>query len=56
MFQIFLGLLILGFGIFLKITKDPGFIKSKKFSWMFIAIGILSIFGKLLLAHQTGEL
>ena len=56
MFQIFLGLLILVFGIFLKITQDPGFAKSKKFSWMFIAIGILSIVGKLLLMYQQGEL
>lgn len=56
MFQIFLGLLILVFGIFLKITKDSGFSKSKKFSWMFIAIGILSIVGKLVLMYQQGEL
>ena len=56
MFQIFLGLIILAFGIFLKITKDPGFEKSKKFSWMFIAIGGLSIIAKLLLAYQTGKL
>jgi hypothetical protein len=55
MFQLVLGLLILGFGIFLKVTKDPGFKKSKKFSWMFIAIGVLSIFGKLLLLYQTGD-
>ncbi len=56
MFQLVLGLLILIFGIFLKITKDPGFAKSKKFSWMFIAIGLLSIIAKLLLAYQTKEL
>lgn len=56
MFQLVLGLLILIFGIFLKVTKDPGFDKSKKFSWMFIAIGILSIIGKLLIAYQTGKL
>lgn len=56
MFQLFLGLLILVFGIFLKVTKDPGFAKSKKFAWMFIAIGILSIIAKLFIIYQTGTL
>ena len=56
MFQLFLGVLLLNFGIFLKVTKDPGFAKSKKFSWMFIAIGILSIIGKLVIIYQTGKL
>lgn len=53
MFQLFLGLLILLFGVFFKITKDPGFSKSKKFAWMFIAIGLLSIIGKLFIIYQT---
>lgn len=56
MFQLVLGLLILVFGIFLKVTKDPGFEKSKKFAWMFIAIGIISIIGKLVISYQTGQL
>ena len=56
MFQLFLGLLLLLFGIFLKVTKDPGFAKSKKFAWMFIAIGIISIIGKLVITFQTGKL
>ncbi|MDQ0476156.1 MULTISPECIES: hypothetical protein [Chryseobacterium] len=56
MLQLFLGLLILIFGVFLKTTKDPGFAKSKKFSWMFILIGILSIMGKLVIMYQQGEL
>ena len=56
MFQLFLGILILIFGIFLKVTKDPGFAKSKRFSWIFILVGILSILGKLLIAYQTGRL
>ncbi len=56
MFQLFLGFLILLFGIFLKVTKDPGFAKSKRFSWMFIAIGLLSILGKLVILYQTGQL
>lgn len=32
MFQLFLGLLLLIFGIFLKVTKDEGFAKTKKFA------------------------
>lgn len=56
MFQLFLGLLILIFGIFLKVTKDPGFSKTKKFSWMFIAIGVLVIIGKSLIIYQTGAM
>ncbi|SFC38497.1 hypothetical protein [Kaistella jeonii] len=53
MFQIFLGVLILIFGIFVKVTKDPGFAKSKRFSWMFIAIGLLSIITELVIMYQT---
>lgn len=56
MFQLFLGLILLIFGIFLKVTKDPGFAKSKKFFLVFILIGLLSIIGKLMLAYQTGKL
>lgn len=56
MFQIVLGLLILVFGIFLKVTKDPGFSKTKKFWWMFVAIGILSTVGQVIIKYQQGEL
>ena len=56
MFQLVLGLLILIFGIFLKVTKEPGFAKSKKFAWMFIVIGALSIIGKIIVYYQTGNL
>lgn len=56
MFQLFLGLLLLIFGVFLKTTKDQGFAKSKKFAWMFIGIGILSVIGQLLIMYQKGEL
>ncbi len=56
MFQLFLGLLLLVFGIFLKATKDSGFAHSKKFAWMFILVGILAIVGKLLIMYQTGEI
>ena len=56
MFQLFLGFLLLIFGVFLKTTKDEGFAKSKKFAWMFIGIGILSIAGQILIMYQKGEL
>lgn len=56
MFQLFLGVLLLIFGIFLKTTKYLGFAKSKKFSWLFIAIGILSLIGKLVIMYQKREL
>lgn len=56
MFGIVLAVLLLIFGIFLKTTKDPGFAGSKKFSWVFIIIGILSLIGKLVIMYQKGEL
>ena len=56
MFQLFLGLLLLIFGIFLKVTKDEGFAKTKKFAWMLILVGILSVAGQLLIMYQKGEL
>ena len=56
MFQIFLGVLILIFGIFLKVTKDPGFAKSKRFAWIFVAVGLLSVIAKLIIMKQTGVL
>ena len=56
MFQIVLGILMVIFGVFLKVTKEPGFAKSKKFSWMFIAIGLLSIIAELVIMYQTGKI
>ena len=56
MFQIVLGILMVIFGVFLKVTKEPGFAKSKRFSWMFIAIGLLSIIAELVITYQKGEL
>ncbi|MGA9213054.1 hypothetical protein [Kaistella sp.] len=56
MFGIILSILIAIFGVFLKTTKDPGFAKSKKFAWLFIAIGVLSLVGKLIIMYQKGEL
>jgi len=56
MFGIILAIFILVFGIYLKITKDPKLATSKKFSWMFIIIGILTLVGKLVIMYQKGEL
>jgi len=49
MFGILLSVFMLIFGIFLRFTKDPGFAGAKRFSWLFIALGILSIAGKLII-------
>lgn len=46
MFGIVIAALILSFGIFLKITNNPGFASSKKFAWMFIIVGLLSLIFK----------
>lgn len=56
MFGIILAVAIMVFGIFLKTTSDPKFVGSKKFSWMFIILGILSVVGKLVIMYQKGEL
>lgn len=52
MIQLFLGIVLLIFGIYLKFSKEAGFAKSKKFSWMFILIGVFSLIGKLVLIYQ----
>ena len=39
---------MLFFGIFLKLTKNPGFIQYKKMAWFFIVIGIISLIFKIL--------
>lgn len=56
MFQLILGAILLVFGIYLKFSKEVGLAKQKKFSWMFILIGLLSIIGKLTIMYQKGEL
>lgn len=56
MFGLILSLLIIGFGIFLKQTNNPGFASSKRFAWVFIILGLLSLVGKLLIMYQKGEL
>jgi len=56
MFGILLSAFILLFGIFLKFTKNPGFTSAKRFSWLFIILGLLTIAGKLIILYQKGEL
>ncbi len=48
MFGIIVSALMLAFGIFLKVTKNPGFAQSKKFAWIFIGIGLVSLIFKIL--------
>lgn len=56
MFGIILAVLLLGFGIFLSTTKNEGFSGSKKFSWLLIATGAITLVGKLIIMYQKGEL
>ncbi|GAA5097036.1 hypothetical protein GCM10023210_31560 [Chryseobacterium ginsengisoli] len=48
MFGIIVSAFMLAFGIFLKITQNPGFARNKKFAWVFIAIGAVSLVFKIL--------
>ena len=48
MFGIILSVLMLTLGIFLKVTKNPGFTQNKKFAWVFIGIGLVSLIFKIL--------
>lgn len=47
MFGIALSAFMLLFGIFLKLTRNPGFAQSKKFAWVFIIVGGLSLIFKI---------
>lgn len=48
MFGIIVAAFMLGFGIFLKLTKNPGFAQNRKFAWIFIGIGLVSLIFKIL--------
>lgn len=48
MFGIIVAACMLAFGIFLKLTKNPGFAQNKKFAWVFIGIIVLSLIFKIL--------
>ncbi len=51
-----LSIFILIFGIFLKTTNNPGFASSKRFSWLFIALGIITLVGKIIILTQKEAL
>lgn len=56
MFTLGLAIFILGFGIFLKITKNPALITSKKYAWFFIILGFLTTLGKIFILISKNEL
>lgn len=56
MFGLILAIAMIVFGFFLKQTNDPKLASSKRFSWMFIILGTLSLMGKLVIMYQKGEL
>lgn len=49
MFGIALSAFMLVFGIFLRVTKNVGFARYKRFSWLFIALGIITLIGKIVI-------
>ncbi|GEN75963.1 hypothetical protein [Chryseobacterium hagamense] len=53
MFGIILSALMLVFGIFLQLTKDPGFAGSKKFAWMFMTIGLVALVFKMYMFSEN---
>ena len=56
MFGIILSIILLGFGVFLRATTNPGFATSKKYGWVFIGLGILTLAGKIAILYSKGEL
>ena len=56
MFGIILSIILLGFGVFLRATINPGFATSKKYGWVFIGLGILTLAGKIAILYSKGEL
>ncbi|MGV4414405.1 hypothetical protein [Chryseobacterium sp. T1] len=47
MFGIILSILMTAFGIYLKISNNPGFATSKKYAWLFIALGVVTLIGRI---------
>ncbi|MDF2931311.1 MAG: hypothetical protein K0R36_642 [Chryseobacterium sp.] len=39
---------MLAFGVFLQLTKNPRLVHNKKFAWVFIGIGTISLIFKIL--------
>lgn len=48
MFGVIVSAFMMAFGIFLKLTENPGFARNKKFAWIFIGIGLVSLIFKIL--------
>ncbi|MCU7618138.1 hypothetical protein NZ698_13085 [Chryseobacterium sp. PBS4-4] len=48
MFGIIVAAFMLAFGVFLKLTKDPRLAQNRKFAWVFIGIGAVSLIFKIL--------
>lgn len=51
MIGIILSIGFIIFGVFLKTTKNPGFQSSKKFAWIFVILGLITLLGKLTLLY-----
>ncbi len=56
MFGIGLSIFMTAFGIYLKVTKNPGFAASKKFAWLFIALGALTLIGRIVNMYLKNEI
>ena len=56
MFGLGLSIFILAFGIFLKVTKHPGFAPSKRFAWFFIILGTLTTAGKIFILISQNKI
>ena len=55
MFGLILSVAILAFGIFLRMTQNPGFARSKRMAWLLIATGIITLIGRIFIMYQKGE-
>ncbi len=55
MIQIILSVVFLIFGVFLKVTRHPGFRSSKRFSVLFIILGMLTLTAKLILIYLASK-
>ncbi|MCS3530476.1 hypothetical protein [Chryseobacterium sp. JUb7] len=55
MLQIILPIIFLIFGLFLKKTNHPGFRSSKRFSTMFIILGISTLTAKFILMYLASK-
>lgn len=54
MFGIAVAACMLAFGIFMKLTKNPGFARNKKLAWVFIGIGFVALVFKIYMFSENG--